>query len=217
MARTLFLLLVLLNMGVFAWIYSTNEVHENVGREPQRLKAEMAADRIRLLSPDEVLARAASARRCVGYSAATASDATALAKTWTEKLPDASVTVVPVIVPATFDVAIVGLATRAAADTKLAELKKLGVADGVRIRADDDTRFSVLIASSADRKSADEALKEVAKKGVRSASVVERRPASEKSTIEVRGNESALQKLPELAAATKALSIAACGVAKNTP
>ena len=50
MARTIFLLLVLLNLLTFAWIYLKGDDRINAGREPQRAKSELAVDKIRLLT-----------------------------------------------------------------------------------------------------------------------------------------------------------------------
>ena len=230
MARTIFLLLVLLNLMAFAWIYFSAGARDSEGREPQRLKAEMAADRIRFapladaadlsgaaLSSSATAVSAAEAVVCRAFVGANADEAQKISRAWIAKLPDAAITLAPVVPPPLFDIVITGLATRTAAETKVSELKKLGVANAVNIRADDDKHFSLLLDSFAERKAAEDALKSLGKKNVRSVTVIERKPGPEKSAIEVRGKEAVLKKLSELAAAAKTLSPAACAAVKSVP
>lgn len=223
MARTIFLLLVLLNLLTLAWIYLKGDERINAGREPQRAKSTLAADRIRLLvaadSAQETLAlvqaattpaSAVTAGTCHAYAGATVAQAQEIAKAWSQKLPAARIATNPVMPRQVFDIVIAGLASRAAAETKLVELKKLGISDGVQIKAEDDKRFSVFMASFAERDAADDALKSVIQKGVRSAAVVQRQPAPEQSIIEVRGSDAALKPLTELVSARKDLTPVAC-------
>jgi cell division septation protein DedD len=217
MSRTVFLLLVLLNIAAFAWIMTTDKGNE--GREPQRAAAQYAVDKIRIAPPDEAATIAdappatqvptAAGQTCSAIMLALA-DAEQLKTAWVEKLPQASVSFTPVPSPPVFDVAIAGLASRAAAEAKLAELRKIGFKENLEIVAGADNHYSVLIASFPDKARAEEGFKSVTGRGVRSASLVVRQAQADKATVEVRGTPAALQKLPELMAAVKNATPASC-------
>ena len=228
MARTIFLVLLLLNLIALAWVYVKGDERTNAGREPQRIKAEFSAEKIRALSSPEngistsvsdglsqtqtALSTTASAASeiCHSYTGATIKEAQQITQTISTKLPGARVVANPIVMPTVFDLVIAGLVSHPLAETRLAEVKKLGFRESLQIRADDNNRFSLLIASYPERGVAEEALKAAVKKGVASVVVVERQPAPEKATIEVRGSENALKKLPEQIALFKMLSPAAC-------
>lgn len=226
MARTIFLLLILLNLLMLAWVYLKGDERINAGREPQRIKTVLAADKVRILLPTEdtppgisaglSIVPAATADDCRAYAGATPAEAQEILKAWTAKLSAARIVATPVMPPKVFDIAIAGLASRVAAEAKQAELKKLGFSDGVQINFGEDKHFSLLIASFADRGAADDALKTAVKKGVRSAAVVERQPVPVQATIEVHGSDAVIRQLPELAASYKGLSPLSCNVARST-
>lgn len=224
MARTFFLLLLLLNALMLAWIYLKGDERISAGREPLRTKAEMAADKIRLLppadSPPAALAAmettavsapaAIAAESCRAFSGATVAEAQEIVKAWSEKLTAAHISANPIPLQQVFDIVIPDLASRTAAELKLTELKKLGVGDGIQIRAEDNKHFSVYIATFAERNAAEEALKSAAKKGVRSAIIAQRQAAVQQSTIEVRGSDAILKPLAELASARNNLISVEC-------
>jgi hypothetical protein len=220
MARTVFLFLLLINLMAFAWIYFYGDDHMNAGREPLRVGAQLAPERIRLVPPatDVGLAAAASlssspavpmpAETCRAFAGAAPADAQQIAKMLADKLPGARVAVISAA-PPQFELVIAGLASRATAESKQGELKKLGLTEATQIREESDKRMTILIASYSDKAAADEGLKAAAKKGVRSASIAERKPVTDKSTLEVRGSDAALKKLPDFLAQYKTLGPAA--------
>lgn len=221
MARTFFVLLLLLNILALAWLYLKDDEHINAGREPQRANSGLAADKIRLLtpaanSPDEqtlaapTAASAVAAESCRAYAGATTAEANEIITSWQEKLAGARVTANPVIPAPVFDIAITGLTSRTAAEAKIAELKKLGIGQPLQIQFGDDKHFSVSLGSFAEQHAADEALKNVTKLGIRSAVIVKRQPVPQQSIIEVRGNETTLKLLTDLATARKGLTSTEC-------
>lgn len=212
MARTVFLLLVLLNLLALAWIYLKGDDRINAGREPQRAKSELAADKIRLLTPADSVPES-----CRAFVGATATEAQEITKAWSEKLPAAHITVNSVMPQPVFDMVIAGLASRAVAEAKLVQLKSLGISEGLQIKAEDGKRFSVLMATFTERGAADEALKNAARKGVRSAVIVPRQTAPAQPAIEVRGGDAILKPLAELAALRKGLTAAQCDTARGAP
>ncbi len=219
MARTIFLILLLLNLAGLAWMITMGAAKDKAGREPQRNATQMLPDKIRIVPvPDETALSATSAavpvappsEICLAYTGAAVSDAQLIVKMLSEKLPAVHAIATAMVPASRFDMVIPGLASRQAAEVKLAELKKLGVDQGVGISTDDPKGYALLIASFAERALADDALKVMAKKGVRSAAIVERKPVPEKSTIEIRGSESAMKSLPQQLAAYKSLVSTAC-------
>ncbi|MFY9328798.1 MAG: hypothetical protein WAO76_12415 [Georgfuchsia sp.] len=212
MARTVFLLLVLLNLMAFAWIYLKGDDHINAGREPQRANSELAADKIRLVPAEEI-----GPESCRAFAGVTVAEAQEIAKVWSGKLPAAHITVNSAMPQKTFDLVITGIATRAAAEIKQAQLKNLGITEGVSIKTADDKQFEVLMASFKERSVADDALNDAAKKGVHSAVIVERMAVSAPATIEVRGDDTDQNLLTELASLHKGLAPGACEVARNLP
>ena len=221
MARTLFLFLVLLNLLALGWIYLKGDERINASREPQRAKVELAADMVRLLVPADsapdalslaqsLISPTPAADSCRAYAGATVTEAQEIAKAWSGKLPAARIVVNPVMPRPVFDMVIAGLIPRAAAETKLAELKKLGISDGAQIKAEDDKHFLILIASFAERGAAEDALRSATRKGVRSAVIVRRQAVAEQSTIEVHGSDATLKLLGDLAALRKGLTPVSC-------
>jgi hypothetical protein len=217
MPRTVFLSLLLLNVAALAWIMASEKSNE--GREPQRAAAQYAAEKIRIVPSDEapvplatssaLQAPTAPGQICSAIQLAMA-DAQQVKTTLAEKMPQASVSVNPVVPLPVFDVAIPGLASRAAADAKLAELRKIGFKENLEIVAGADNHYSVLIASFGDKAKAEESFKTVAGRGVHSASVIMRQSQAENATVEIRGMAVALQKMPELLAAVKNSTPATC-------
>ena len=222
MARTIFLILLLLNLVVLAWVYANGNDRINASREPQRIKAQLAGDRIHIVAMIESgisagaglsaaqTAPLAETDTCHAYVGATIKEAQQIAQALAGKFPAARIVASPISRPSSFDLAISGLASRVLAEAKLAELKRLGINDAVQIKVEEDKRFSLVIASFTERSAAEEALKTANKKGVVSAVVIEHKFAPEKSTIEIRGSESALKKLPEQLASFKMLSAVLC-------
>jgi hypothetical protein len=217
MARTIFLLVVLLNLIALAWVYLKGDELTDTGREPQRAEQVLATDKVRLLPANEKApeaqsgTQAAPAESCRAFVGATPAEAQSIAKAWMEKLPAVRIAVNPVMPASVFDVAIIGLTNRADAEASLVELKKLGISEGAQIRAEDkDKRFSLVIASFAARGAAEKALNSAIQKGVLSAKLIERQPESEQSVIEVRGTDTTLLKLPELLSSLKMLRPANC-------
>lgn len=221
MARTIFLILVFLNLAVFAWIYTTNDERVLAGREPERVKAQMAADHIRLIDATQTGASSVAANSlpqlsvvavesCVAYSGVTVAEARQMASALTEKSTAIRAVVNPLAQRPVFEIVINGLAARAQVDTKLAELKGLGFEQGITVRSSDEKHFSLLLASFSEKSAADEAKKELTRKGVRSAQVVGQKSPADMATLDVHGSDVTLKKLPELLPSLKKLNQETC-------
>ena len=229
MARTIFLVLVFVNLAVLAWIYLTSEERALAGREPERAKVQISADRIRLIDIAQAGSSAVAAGSlpqlsaasgaspvavgsCVAYSGATVAEARQIASALTEKLATIRVVVNPLAQRAVFEIIIGGLVSRAQVDSRLAELKRLGFEQGIAVRNSDDKHFSLLLASFGEKAAAEEAKTELTRKGVKSAQVVGQKSPPDMATLDVHGGNEALKKLSELVPALKKLNQEACAV-----
>lgn len=203
MARTVFLILVSINVALFAWGYLNAERHEMAGREPQRIAMQLQPEKIRIVDP-----RANEMTACRAYTGAAPADAQELVKTWGVQFPAVTFSVVPVPSPATFEAIIAGFNTRAAAAARLNELRTLGIDESFVVRAEEGGKFS-LVASFADHFGAEAKQRAAAQKGVVGVSIAERPSPTANAIIQARGPTSALASLATQAAA-KNLTATSC-------
>jgi len=190
-----FLLLVLINLALFAWQQGVFGRYAESGREPERIARQIEADRFRVLSESEVKtlreratppprASGASldltaAQACVEFGDFVGADL-ARAETALIKLGlGARQTTRTVDLPGGYLVYMPPLKTRAEADRRLDELRKLGVKD-VAVITDGPLRFGVGLGSYRDAEAARAQLAVIEKSGAKGARV-----ADKPSTISV--------------------------------
>lgn len=203
MARTVFLTLLLVNLVMLAWIYLNGASRDAIGREPQRVATQLAPERIRIVDaplPAQPIA-------CQGYAGLAPADAEALVKAWTEKFPAVRFNIISVVPKPAFDVVLAGFASRAAAETRLVELKAVGVGDALQVRSEVGAKFS-LVASFADRFGAEAKQRSLVQKGIANVAVIDKPPAAPSATIEARGTATVLAPLSEQARNLTATSCA---------
>lgn len=188
--RSVFLLLILANLAFFAWDRGYFGKPQD-GHEAHRLKAQINPDKIRIVST----AKTAAAEACRIVGNLRIADAQALQATLGQRLPNTKVTVAAVPQSTAYEVAISDLAGRAAADSKLADLAKLGIKD-VRTVADDKGRFTLVLASYQNEAAAREYLQ--AHKGLRTAKVAARPGLADRMQLQIQGPQSSLARLPDL-------------------
>lgn len=198
--RLLFLLLLLANLIFLIWSggYFTSA---DAGHEPQRLSAQLAAERLRLLPHGHVAPGSAAAfcRIVAGLGAAEAEKLGAeLGKLAGVRMEAISGETAP-----TFVVAIPALPSRESATAKSGEVRKL-TANTVepRLDAEGDGTFTLVFREFADEQGADAYLREIVGKGVKSAKVV-RHAGRAAPRIEVRGPASALPQVQALLGGTQ--------------
>lgn len=150
MWRTIFFLLILVNLVFFAW--GQGHFGEwGEGREPARLSGQIHPERLRIVS------------RAVDGPAPTEADSTKPATEGAEP---------PVAVEQPrFLVHIPPLPGRSAADRKAAEIAQLGVRDFHVVTEEGPTQFSIFFGQFGSEQAADEFLASLASKGVRSARI----------------------------------------------
>lgn len=211
--RLAFFFLVLVNLAFHVW--SAGYLGgQNSGREPERLKQQLAPEKIRIVAEHSTTSAKSDTKaaiECRRVSGLGAEEAAAVEKTLgaTEGL---SISAVPLPPAMMHWVLIRYLPGRPVADKKLSELRQLGIDDG---RVVNDPQSGPLIISlgvfSSD-KGAQEHLATLNKKGVRSAVIETREQAAKKLALDIRGPSELLASLPESLASYSAASLGNCAV-----
>lgn len=182
--KLVFLLLVLANMLLFAWQQGVFGRYTERGREPERVERQIDADRFRVLREDEVRElrsrsdqpRAAvtgnPAAGCLEFGDFAAADAARA------EIVLASLGVKPtarsVELPGYWLVYLAPAKSRADADRRAAELRRLGVADLLVVTDDSPLRFGIRLGAFRDAEAARGHLASLRKLGVDDARVSDR-------------------------------------------
>ncbi|MCX7175954.1 MAG: SPOR domain-containing protein [Proteobacteria bacterium] len=210
MARTFFFLLILVNLLFFAWSQGYFGAVAD-GREPQRLGNQLAPEKLRVVgigtsSP----APAQTEQNCRSVSGLALGEAQRLVAQ--ARQPELRLSVKLNETPKNiYRVLISPLANRAAADKKMAELKKRDIADFSLITEEGPDQFAILLGVFNTELAANEYLRELAKRNVRTAKVQVRENPFDKARLEVRGPADLLAKqLAELLTGQGAAKIGDC-------
>ena len=191
--RLLFFILLLMNVGVLAYFLLspdkdalTAKAHTALRPEAIRLPAEQALDKE---------AGAAPKRLCLEWSGLSET-AFPKAREALEKLELKD----HLVLPTTTDywVHIPPLKNAQDAEKKLAELRGLGVEDGVLVGDDGKWRHAISLAAFASQEEAEFYLKQLRDKSVKSAKIVERTPVAALTLVDV--DDALRGKLERLAA-----------------
>jgi hypothetical protein len=187
MARTIFLILVVVN-GIF-YVWASNFLgNEDIGREPSRLKDQLQADRLTVAVRDA--AAVASVCRRVGP----------LAQTDAERISTALAgrngvrTVLHPVQEKSYWVMIPPLADKVTADKKAVELKRMGISDFFVVTEAGSYRNAIVLGSFSTEDTAKDLLDRMSKKGVRSARIDIRLRPTDRTQIDVRGESEVVAK-----------------------
>ena len=218
--RILFLLLVLANLLFFVWGQGYLGTGDD-GREPQRLTSELAPDKLRVTdsvpppspattSPVTPPLAENACRMVDGLPLADAKRLHAQAQS-EGQFSGLTFTLKPVEVPPGHWVFIPQQASKAAADKKLAELKRRGITNFFLVQDDGIDKLSISLGMFNNQKAAEEYLHVLAGKGVKSATMQLRRRPAVNAQLEVYGPQELLLKmLPELLDGADKAVIAEC-------
>lgn len=211
--RTLFFLLILANLLFFAWEQGYFGTVEE-GREPQRLSAQISPEKLHASeTPPQASAPPPPVNACrlvSGLNVAEAQHVRAQVQ-GDEKLADLEIVVKPQEASSGFWVFIPPLQNKAAADKKMAELRKLGITDLYLMSEESPDKLAISLGMFSSEQAATEFLHGLAKRGVRQAKIQPRSKPAEKSQVEVRGpQELLLARLPELLAKSINASVGEC-------
>lgn len=208
--RLAFFVLLLANVALLAWgrgYWSGQEA----GREPERLQRQVVPEKLRILPADAVPAPAApAALGCARIEWLSATEATAL-RDAVATSPGWEASQSPREEPPAHWVVIAELSGRPLAERKIAELRKLGVAEGEIVEDAALGPYAVSLGVFRGQQTAEEYLQAIGKKGVRSARLAKRALPPEKFAVELRAPADALAaRLPELQALFAQAGFADC-------
>jgi len=185
MLRTLFFLLVLANLLFFVWTQGYLGVPAN-GREPQRLKSQLAPEKLRVVGSGS--AATVMEQGCQLVAGIALTDLERLLAQAKERYPQLRLTLRPNEAPkSVYRVLIPPLGSKPAAQRKSVELKKLDIPDFSIVLGEGPDQFAILLGVFNSELAAGEYLKELAKRGVRSAKVQARGNPLDTTQLEVRG------------------------------
>src|SRR5271169_2619387 len=213
--RTLFLLLVLLNLALFGWLRGMFGAVPVIGREPGRLDQQIAAERMRVLTDREVQQlrhragepSAAAAPVAVAPAAALAPEALAPCLQIGDFTSEAPLTRLrqklsefkladhaseqTLELPGWYLVYLPPAKTRGDAERRADELRAQNVRDVLVVLGDGPTRFSILLGSFRDRDLALKPLAELERRGVKGARVTDNPTGVQVTRVRVRGLDAA--------------------------
>jgi hypothetical protein len=173
-----FLLLVLVNLLLFAWLQGAFGRYGEGGREPERVARQIEPERIRVLTEKDVQALRERARSssngldpsapqaCVEFGDFPQADAARVEKLLAG-LPAAKVTSLPVEAPGWFMVYLPPHKTWAEAERRAEELRKLGVKDLQVMSESAALKFAISLGSFRDPNAAKAHLAALEKMGVK--------------------------------------------------
>jgi hypothetical protein len=208
-----FLLLVLVNLALYAWQQGVFGALPDSGREPGRMTQQIAPERIRVLTPPEVQqlkdkAREQAARQAAapfslaaldlagGQACAEFGDFSITEATRVRTRLDAlelgeRLSARSVEMPGWIMVYVPPLKTRAEADRAAAELKKQGVRDLVVLGENTPLRNGIALASFKDAELAKSFLADLEKRGVKGARVGDKPPALQGTRFTIKALDAA--------------------------
>lgn len=206
--KLVFLLLLLANVVLFGWQQGVFGSGSEAGREPERVARQIAAEKIRVLTPEQ-LATMRSAARATGNGSATLAclefgdfDEASLARIQSrlaalslgERLRARRISA-----PGWFVVYLPPLATRAEAERVAQDLRGRGIRDLVVMGQNSPMPNAILLGSFRDPELAQRHQAELTRRGLAGVQTTERAGTAEATRFEIRDVDAALaQQLAEI-------------------
>ena len=193
--RSTFFLLVLGNLLLFAWGQGYFGPR-SVGGEAERLTAQIAPDKLRVVSRGVPPLRLPQPAReeCRAFAGLADSDAQILVALIGARDADLKVARRPLTEPRSWWVYIPPLPNGAQADKKAAELSKLRIKDFYVVREDGPNQYALSLGLFKSEEGARDYLDSLAKKGVKSARIQVRESPGDRVLVEARGPAERLNK-----------------------
>lgn len=212
--RLLVFLLILVNLMFFAWTQGLLGRPDNP--DALRMSQQLAADQITVISRDEAPGAAAAAKNgkreaetCLLLNDLALTEAARIGDSIVEKNVGLKVERSETAPGGIYWVYIPPAPSKADAERKASELKRLKVPEMFVMTEAGPQRFAISLGTFSTREAAESRLEELRGKGVRSAKVGERDIKAASASLEIRGGEALLealrQTLPELAPKAKPL------------
>lgn len=216
--RTFFLILLLANLLLFG--YGRGYFGSGSGGEPERLANQIEPDKIRLVTPPSGQANgsvpaptgpALVSEACRMLNAPTRDQALRIYDQQRQKFPALRITERALDDPRSWWVHLPPQRDRAAADERIAELKRLGVVDVSVMQEEGPNRYAISLGLFSGEQGANNYLQSLKQKGIAGAIVTPRLPPDARRNLEVRGPSDAVEGfLTQLASDVPGLRPAAC-------
>jgi cell division septation protein DedD len=181
-----FLLLVLVNVLLFAWQHGVFGHYGDGGREPERVARQVEPERVRVLTEKDVQALRERAKQtsgvldltvaqaCVEFGDFSAAEAARAEKALAALVPEVKPTVVPVEAPGWYMVYLPPFKTLADAERRAEDLRKLGVKDMLVMNENSPMKFAISLGSFRDPNAAKAHLAALEKTGIKGVRVADR-------------------------------------------
>lgn len=212
--RAIFFLLVFANLIFFAWAQGYLGGNDP-NREPDRIGQQLQPEKLRLVQSGDqapaTVARTAGtgvdlACRVVGGLSMVQAEALKAAA----QADGTDAQLMPVVEPTLYFIVIGDLANAAAAEKKVAELKRFGVVEQETVGLDGE-RKEIVLARLPTEAAARESLATLNKRGIKSARIDARDQLPTRARVELRGAPAGLlQRLPQLIAPYAEASVTEC-------
>jgi hypothetical protein len=195
--RLFFFLLVFANLLFFAWAQGYfGQIDDN--REPQRIAGQLQAEKLRIVPNITAAGTKKQDPACRIINGLNPTEAEK--KKSAMKAGGGEATILPLAEPKPHLVIISDLANKVAAEKKMAELARFGVAEQTAVELEGG-RYEIVLGSFPTESSARELLQGLVKRGIKSARVDSREQPAPKVRVEARGPaQELLRQLPQLIA-----------------
>jgi hypothetical protein len=195
--RLFFFLLVFANLLFFAWAQGYfGQIDDN--REPQRIAGQLQAEKLRIVPNITAAGTKKQDPACRIINGLNPTEAENLKSAM--KAGGGEATILPLAEPKPHLVIISDLANKVAAEKKMAELARFGVAEQTAVELEGG-RYEIVLGSFPTESSARELLQGLVKRGIKSARVDSREQPAPKVRVEARGPaQELLRQLPQLIA-----------------
>jgi hypothetical protein len=195
--RLFFFLLVFANLLFFAWAQGYfGQIDDN--REPQRIAGQLQAEKLRIVPNITAAGTKKQDPACRVINGLNPTEAENLKSAM--KAGGGEATILPLAEPKPHLVIISDLANKVAAEKKMAELARFGVAEQTAVELEGG-RYEIVLGSFPTESSARELLQGLVKRGIKSARVDSREQPAPKVRVEARGPaQELLRQLPQLIA-----------------
>lgn len=204
--RLFFFLLVFANLIFFAWTQGYFGVTDE-NREPQRLAGQLHAEKLRIVSEQQMAKEKKQALACRVINGLNQQEAENLISVF--KTGGGDATILPTTQPKPYLVLIGDLANKVIAEKKVAELARFGVTEQTSVELEGG-RYEIVLGSFQTEAEAREMLQGLVKRKIRSARV-DNREQPKKVRIEARGPAAELlRQLPQLIAPYADATISDC-------
>jgi hypothetical protein len=181
-----FLLLMLVNVLLFAWQHGVFGDYGSGGREPERVARQIEPERVRVLTEKDVQALRERARQnsgvldlntaqaCLEFGDFGAGEAARAEKALAALAPAVKMSVTPIDAPGWYMVYLPPFKTLAEAERRAEDLRKLGIKDMLVMNENSAMKFAISLGSFRDPNSAKAHLAALEKNGIKGVRLADR-------------------------------------------